>query len=416
MILVGFNLLTIALYLFPPVVRHYTNSILVVIYLLLSVLLIYRGLKKGFNRAYSIQVPNVLSKCKYLNFFLVFYSATLLFKYGYLMGLSPFDIQGMIARISIGIANPDLGYMMSLEEGISSVPWSVFFLISIINDFFFVIMFCSWKDLNKFSKVLIITFCVFEVFFWLGRGTNFGVITMITNILFSYLLVGDMGDWSKQKIKSTKTIIVIACAFIGSLMIFSYLMVGRTGGGDSDQSLENITTNQQIDYNNPIVKVLPEDMLASYYFIYSYCCQGYEALGKGMDGRVCFTWGMGNNPRLMSLALFLTGYDAMEDSYMTELDKSAGVDRFAAWHSAYLWWANDFTIPGTLLIIYLLSYLCGCSVSLSIFQNDFLSKVICVALSNMLLFLFANNTYLALTFYCSMFIFPYWYYTRLYNK
>ena len=82
-------------------------------------------------------------------------------------------------------------------------------------------------------------------------------------------------------------------------------MIARTGEGETDQSLKNIENAQQIDYDSFVVRNLPEGLIAPYYYIYSYTCQGYENLGKAMDCEHHWTLMMGNNPRLMSLSSFL---------------------------------------------------------------------------------------------------------------
>lgn len=416
--IIGVNIASLVLYLFPPVIKESTNRILVVIYLLISIFLMTKGLQAGINKAkHKNRIIEWHPTNVFLTFLLFFYVLTSPFRYGYLMGLPPFDFQGMISRIMIGIAEPALGYQLSLQEGISPVPWSVFFLISIINDFFFIIFFCSWKRLSSFKKIVVSLYVTLELLFWLGRGTNFGIITMITNALIAYFIVNYQKPQEERKRllggRTVKQMVVLIVAFSMSIFVFSYLIIARTGEGDTDQSLRNVERTQQIDYDGFIVRSLPDNWIAPYYFVYSYTCQGYNNLGKAMNCEIQWTRFWGNNPRLMSLSAFLLRYDPMNDSYMVELERDYGVDAYVSWHSAYLWWANDFTIPGALVIVYLIAFLCGYAIVLAIQSNDLLSQIMAVSLSNILIFMFANNTYLALMFYSFMFVFPYWLWTRV---
>jgi hypothetical protein len=58
-----------------------------------------------------------------------------------------------------------------------------------------------------------------------------------------------------------------------------------------------------------------------------------------------------------------------------------------------------------------MAYLFGFSWARSA-QGDFLSRIVFVIFGNMLLFLFANNTYLSTVLYSFMFLLPFWLFTR----
>ncbi len=411
--LVFTNVATIVLYLFPPIEQENHNVPFVAAYLLLSAFLIYVGLKRGLSlecespdKTFKVFTPTK----KFINFVFVFYSLTFLIKYGYLLGFSPLDIPGMVGRLLVGIADPQLGYKLVQEREVSSVHWSTFFLISLINQLFFVFVFVIWKNLSLLTKILGVLFIIIELFFWAGTGTGFGVITMFTNIVFVLMLV----QIPAQNKNGKRYAIAIGVLLVFAVVFFSYNINGRAGG-DSEVALNSLMNRFVFDEDSFILLILPESLWSSYYYIYSYVCQGYEALGCVMDLPMAWTAFCGNNPTLMSFVKFLFGYDAFADSYMVELEKTFDIDSLAVWHSAYLWWANDFTLWGTLIIVYLISYLCGYAFVLGFQKEDVLSRIVFVVLGNMILFLFANNTYLANVFYSFMFVFPYWLITRVFK-
>lgn len=413
-LLVFTNMATILLYLFPPIVQSNQNSLLVAIYLSLSVFLVFVGINKGiskgkklFNKKNRVFAPST----KIINFFYIFYGATFLLKYAFMLGLSPFDIPGMISRLAIGMADPSLGYSLVQDKGISSVNWSTFFLISILNQIFFVFSFVVWKKLNLIKKTLLVIFVLIELFYWIGTATNFGVIIMFTNVVFVLLLKPIPEGKRNERV----IIRSIAALLIFAIVFFAYNMSERSGG-DTEGALNSLKNQYQFREDSFILMILPESLWSSYYIIYSYVCQGYEALGCAMDLPITWTGFCGNNPALMSFAKFLTGYDAMLDSYMVKLEAAFNIDSLVAWHSAYLWWANDFTLIGALIIVFILSFFCGFSFVLGMGKGDMLSSIVFVVLANMLLFLFANNTYLSSVFYSFMFLFPYWFLTRVLNN
>ena len=145
--------------------------------------------------------------------------------------------------------------------------------------------------------------------------------------------------------------------------------------------------------------------------VVSYLCQGYYHTALAFDLEFESTWLLGSNPALLSLGSLL-GLDMWERTYMHRLEAAAGVDQFGSWHSAYTWYACDVSFYGVPGVLFLLAYLFGFSWAKSA-QGDFLSKIMFVMLGNMLLYLFANNTYLSTVFYSFMFLVPFWIVTRL---
>ena len=409
-IILGFNIFTIILYLFPPIIKQHHNEVLVIIYLTSSILLIFLGFKFGrlhaSNKMISPKKWFFYWSEKKMNILLFIYIITFLLKYSYNMGLSPFDINGMVSRLLIGIAEPNIGYALARNRGISPVPWSVYFIISVLIQFFFIIGFCAWRNLRYYQKVILIIFVLLELFFWMGTATAFGIICIITNILIVFLMI-------QKKRNSKRNIIVITFLFSIAIVFFSYNIIGRTGKGSADTALSTIEMQNSLNKEQSILKYLPESTWSTYYYIYSYTCQGYEHLGLAMNLEPTWTYFVGNNPHLMSLSNFLTGYDPMEDSYMKKLETNYRIDSYMVWHSQYLWWANDFSIIGALIVVFFISYFGAYSLYLYLKTGDFLSQVVSVVFLNLLLFLFANTTYLTYHFYSFMLIFPFWLFTRV---
>lgn len=412
LILLIFNGITIILFANPPVVTNSINRLLTLLYLISGLLLIYNGLKSGYSKASNKYSPDYRFNFndKLLSYFFLFYIITLPVKYGYSLGYSPFDISGMISRLAIGIANPALGY--SLKGAATSVPWSVYFIITAIGQFFFTISFCKWKLLTLFYKLLVIMLAIIEVLFWLGIGTSFGVVMLLTNMIFSLLASIDINNKTHKKI-NRKLLTFLLCALTASMLVFSRNIIGRTGGGDSSSTLAEASRIYDIDYDNLIVKHLPQGVLGPYIYTYSYLCQGYENLGLAFNCDFTWTRFVGSTKATMYLSEWVFNYDAMEDSYLRELEKMYNIDPLISWHSAYTWFANDFTFAGALLLIYLIAYCCGFSLSLSVRNKDLISMIVFVVFANTILFIFANTNYLTNCFNSFLFVFPYWVITRL---
>ncbi len=412
LILLLFNGITILFFAYPPVVTDHVNRGTVLIYLMVGLVLIALGLKNGYKKAMIRHVSGFkinITK-KFISLILPFYIITLPIKYGFSLGIPPYDILGIITRISIGIANPSLGYYLN-SVAVATIPWSIYFIVNAVGQFFFTIYFCRWQYLSRTYKISVLVLVVIEIFFWFGIGTSFGVVMLVTNFLFSYIISSKL-DKRVNKLSHKKIIIFLLAGIMGSMYVFSRNIVGRTGGGDSATTLAEVSRTYTINENNIIVANLPDDALGTYIYSYAYLCQGYEHLGLAFNCEFTWTRFVGSCKSLMYLSEWLLKYDPMKDSYMDELEKRYKVDPLVNWHSAYTWMANDFTFIGALISFYIIAFLCGYSLFLSVNYNDLVSMIVCVVFANTILFIFANTNYLTNCFNSFMFVFPYWIFTR----
>ncbi|TWR28004.1 hypothetical protein FPZ42_01950 [Mucilaginibacter achroorhodeus] len=162
---------------------------------------------------------------------------------------------------------------------------------------------------------------------------------------------------------------------------------------------------------SPVFAVIPQPLHDTYMYMVSYLTQGYYHTCLAFDLDYRSTFFMGNNPAIIEFAKIFN-VDVWPNTYMFRL-REKGVDPLVNWHSAYTWFASDFTFVGVPFIMLFLGYCFGASWSYTIIHNDFLSKIIFIAVGNILLLTFANNTYLSSIFYMIMWVGPLWYFTRI---
>ena len=323
----------------------------------------------------------------------------------------PFDIPALINRIMVGVLDPHAGRFFS-HNGIRTMPWTIYFLISIIDSIFFIISFVKWKEHSNRIKFLIIILAIFELFFWRGTGTNFGSFMMITSILFTVIASSKVYFIEKKQVYKYIFFCIFLCVVM--LIIFSSNMEGRVGGDFNNlDSLDPFKDTQVfIDENHFIYQYLPYRLQQLFTLVFSYLTQGYTFLEYIYT--LNFHWGMGwgNNPGAQSFATDFLGFNPEINSYQLQIEQMYGVDRNIYWHSCYLWLANDFTILGIPIVIFYISKLCSYALIMYMTTKDVISGIIFVIFSTMLLFLFANNNYISTMFYSLFFIFPYWYFKK----
>ena len=410
LIIVGFNLFTIILYATAPLdYSSSANFVLSIIYLLASCALMNYGFKAGEARSYNPHrienEPFYDTSDKILNFVFVFYTLSFLIKYAYHLRFSPLDVRGMFSYLALGVVDQNWAYYTSISDNRPwTVSWSIYFLISIVNQIFFIFAFLTIGRQKKIQKVLLIFFVILELFYWVGRATNFGVIALVLGF-FVTRLVNSGHDANFNFKKIARLLLLGFILFVAAVFSFGSTMDSRTGGADATGGFSMT--------KGGIFDILPEQFWSPYFYVVSYLCQGYYHLSLAFDiPHGDWTFGFGNNPSLMSLCNFIFGTNLMDHSYMHSLELTRGVDEYVVWHSAYMWWANDFSIIGALVVVYIISYFAGFSFKLSSTCNDLLSKIVCTVTSCMLIMMFANNTYLSNVFYSFMFLFPIWFFTR----
>ena len=188
-IVIAFNLFTLLIFLSAPIIWKTNNLIIFFCFSLICQLMIILGYILGYNKYFKKNSLNpIIAKLttKNINFIFIAYFLTFLIKYAYLLRFDVLDIKGMVKFLLIGIADPQAGYHLAIESSRPyTVSWSIYFFTSIINQVFFISGFILWRDINRVKKIIFVLFLFIEIFYWMGRGTNFGVIAMITTLGFS---------------------------------------------------------------------------------------------------------------------------------------------------------------------------------------------------------------------------------------
>ncbi|HTM66063.1 MAG TPA: O-antigen polymerase [Flavipsychrobacter sp.] len=407
----GFNLFTIVIFITAPYDWSRSDPNVTVLYLLLNMAFIYAGYRlgsgAGSRRNIKLNVPFKIPNAKITSFLFIFYSLTFLIKYAYLTRFPFYDIKGMISYLSLGFFDPQLAYNLSVYDSRSfTVSWILFTFISIFNQLFFIFGFISWKSLKPFLRILLIFFVSIEVFYWLGRATAFGIISLITTLVLCIIS-------QRKSIKiSFRSMVGIIVVFAFSILFFGSLKQGRSG--TVNLNLQNFDQgNASVLYNHYVLGFIPDDLTITYMYSVSYLAQGYYHLGLAMkNAPFSSTFMLGNNPALISIADNV-GIHLWDRTYIHWLQVNCGIDEMAKWHSAYLWFANDVSFLGVPFILFIIAYFSGYARAFALKHNDLMSKVVFVLTMSVLLYLFANNTFLYQYFYSFTFVVSIWYFTRV---
>lgn len=411
-VVIAFNLFTLGVFATAPIRWATENTGQLYLLVLVCQVMIVLGFNSGRHtgqRSLPERALVLSSGERLFNVLLAIYAITFLVNYAYLLRYSLFDVVGMINTLWAGVQDPALGRALALAPTTPQrIPWSVYFAISVFNQIFFIAGFLQWKTLNSAQKAGFAIFVCIELFYWIGRGTAYGVIALITTGLFASML------WTRKTRPTASrrfaSLLAATVLMAGAVAFFSYLLYARSGNVERDvETFETDFGNSTLVPGHPTLGVVPEPLHPTYLNTVSYLAQGYFNTSLAFDLPFRPTYFLCNNPSVKDMAS-VVGLDFWEDSYIHRLG-GKGVDEYMYWHSAYTWYANDVSFYGVPFVLFLLGYFFGFSWSRSL-RGDFLSKVVFVIFGNMLLFLFANNTFLSCVFYSFIFIVPYWLLTR----
>ena len=413
---VGFNLFTLLVFATAPVQWDTPNLAKLYLYVCLCQLLILIGFQLGHRKGLQEDATRLLtlsSGDKLTNRLFTFYICTFVVGYAYRMDLSPLDIGGMFSRLLGGVIDRRFGYTTALDHPYYGGPvrWIVYFAISIFNQLFFAVGFVQWRRLTATRKLLFAILVCLELFYWVGRGTAFGVVAMATTFWFSSMLWVRRSD-HRSISASLGRFLLVFLLFLGAVAFFSHNLYSRSDY--LERRPERYEFGKSPVNSDAIVfSIVPESLQSTYMNVVSYFGQGYYHTCLAFDLDFKSTWFLGSNPALISLAA-VVGIDVWDDTYMHRLFQIDGIDEFGLWHSAYTWFASDVSFYGVPFVLTSIAYLFGFSWAKSV-RGDFLSKIVFIVLGNVLLFLFANNSYLSSVFYSFMFVFPFWLYTRVWR-
>lgn len=289
----------------------------------------------------------ILNMLKYTLFLNLIFTVLLALIYSNTSSLS-----GLINKMIQGLFAPSEAYYMkdtSSRSGSIIVwfsllysPW--LYITKVLGLYYF-------KELKLYQKILYISALVVEVMRWLAVGTNKGLFDIVVLLLFYYILLRMklLSDDEERTNKLKKTLrrifLVVTISAVAFFMFFGTAISARVGGAYHEEYFSSFPYNQ-----------LPVGLRFFVEKFDSYLTQGYKNFILIVQNcEFKWTFGIGNSRFLMQIFNSLFGIDLTSRTYPYQL-ASFGVDPLASWHTAYGWFASDFTIIGIIPFMFFVGY------------------------------------------------------------
>lgn len=399
-IIAGANLFTVLLLLVSPFNYVYGNIEMSFNYVLLNIFCLVLGylvsvalLSKFTYR--HVKVYDFKNEVYLFKYLLIIFTVTFILRYSFLLKYPFHDINSIVNEILLGIASPEYGYQSMINSTRSQpYPWSVYVVLSVLHTLFFISGALLWKKIPNSYRFFYSLYIVIECLFWYSRGTNFGVISLLTLLAMAYLV-----NIQRLKFKSFIYFFIFFCLMI---LIFSFIMAGRMGESSNIDLSTAAPPYTTINYDSYILKLAPDFTHPFILLIFAYLTQGYYYLSFGFDLEYKFSFFLNQNPEIFNIGKIF-GLDFSNYSMVNRLSE-IGIDPRVQWHSAYLWLASDYSFFFTPLYILVLGFGLGSSWILATRYQDYVFKIMFIILSGSAFFLFANNNFIAQYFYTVLFV------------
>lgn len=399
-ILASFNLITLVLFLIAPFEWNLNSN--EIILLLLLVILSIGSLCLGYNQGFKFKInkdPYINIKAlKWFKYSVIIKLVWLIPIYTSQLNLDLFDVNGLVTNIALGLTDFGEGYRNRLELQQLYVEQKLNLVIFILNRILIAVQYMViplgivlWKELSKIYKFLLISFIIVDVLFWLGIGTNIGIITNILTVFF--LFVGTARNVIKNK---RRVAIGSLIGIISVLTVFIILVSSRTSSNRYIYTAEQ--GKSSINRQSPILEIFPDNTHSFLLSFFSYLTQGYQhtALSFKYNFETCY--GLGNNWTTLGLSPHFTNDNLYYKTYIWKLKKE-GIDPYINWHSAYTWFANDVSFFLVPLVTFLWGFLLNIFWTRTLVLNNPLAPALFCLVMIEVFFFFANNYILSFHFF-----------------
>lgn len=394
-----------SLYLLGPIGWKLHNFVPFVFFLFTYHLSFAFGYMQAIERAKISKI--IISEAKlvkylkvlvYINFAFTFVAA---FRYA---NLSTLSIKALYQAVLYGIYFAGDAYKEA-HESKAIVGGSLFPMIHVLLSPILISVYpLALYYFHKLSKVhlfVVVLTLLFEIARWLAIGTNKGVFDIVLYTLAIFFLKYLEGrrriHFSLSRNNIIRTSLVLLLIY-GALSLFGSNISSRTG---RERVIDIIGVSSNANYrpNSIFTFFGNESFKVTIFSLDSYLTQGYYAMSRAITEPFSSTYGIGHSVFLLSNIQ----PDVMERSYQAKLEPY-GIDRWVNWHSVYVWWANDVSFWGVIIVMFIWGYYLGALYKDIRYTRNPVSIVLFTLMFIWLFYSSANNQIMAFPFQAMAFI------------
>lgn len=288
----------------------------------------------------------------------------------------------LIGNLYESILSPGAAYASTASENIGSGSiWTqLATLASPVVLAVDVIGLVFWRYVSVLTRGLLVTDLFLQASLSALRGQNFGLFRVAAVVAAVLIINRQIEGRRRLNARSRRRLWLLSL-----VAITSFVLTTTDRFRDTQPSTVGAL---RVDYETPVVAILPGAVKLPFVLICSYVSQGYYGFSRVMGHGLQSTWGVGTSVFLMeytdSFSTDPIWHRTLQYRIRHEWDDTAN------WHTAYTWIANDVGVVGVIPVMVFLGWIV-CRVFTRV---EHLSLVACVLLPMVLLgiaFLPANT-------------------------
>lgn len=395
-----FNFFTLLLYFFGAYNYTYRNTVFLILFFLIANTMMYLGFAYGTQRApidYDDRPLFPISKFISLLFwislvmcvpkFIIYtgfynFSATRVIQsaLGFFQEAS---IDSYLARNTMQNAAGIWRYINYINVLCGPFMWAY----NILGLYY-------WKQLSTGKKIGSIFIWGIYLLSYVCTSTNVGFFDFFLTLMIVLIIKNwkKNADGTNVRRKKGRIIIISIAVFYLLGFIFSFIMLGRSGGNELSYLRAVRVAGEFCQYrrDNMISQILPPAYRSLFAYLTRYLGQPYNALALSFDVNYVPSFGVGYSWFLMdNLGPLKTA--AWSSTYNKAIENAFGYGYYANWHTAYLWFANDVSHIGVPILFFFLFSYCGRHWRRFWETNDMMSFLTFMLFVKMMIYMSANN-------------------------
>lgn len=398
-----FSIFTIVLYQFGVFQFYYINSFLLYLFLFLTHICMYFGFCLGLKVKveYTPKLSKAESEKIFKKFFLMITVITLLFFIPKLLiygRATDLNIIGVFQRAVQSFTDAHAAY--SYKEEITTITgiWKIINLILVVLEFlmwaFIPLTVLFWKKVSRFVKAFFIIYAGSIILRYLSTGTNFGIfyllLSVISPIIIKNIMFKSQKNKCRKKGKNIKNCLILILAIMIFLNIFNMIMKSRIGTGYSN-FFSSYAIPITINTNSIFWKLTPDIFRPLICSLTAYIGQGYQGLAILLKLDFSSTYGFGYSRFLMDNINEIFNINLWERTYLYKGYVQFLWDYNNSWQTAYAWFANDISIWGVPIVIFVLFFIWGIAWKDFVVNGNIFAFLQFILYISFIAFISANN-------------------------
>lgn len=266
-----------------------------------------------------------------------------------------------------------------------------------------------FKRLSNKYKFLSILNIIMVLGVKLIGGANEGIFDVITYIIVALFIKSQIRNKSQGTTERHKNrILVISVSILLIVLAFNFFTKNineRTGGTFAFPTIgENYYTP-----NAKIFKYVPKFLHETLTYLTVYLCEGYYGFSLTTMVDWVPNFGIGYSSWIRNNLSDIFDVDLFRYSYQVRVEEQFGWGALRNWHSAYTFWANDFSHLGVIIIMFFFGFLIAKIYYDAIENENSIAMILLTLMIMFIQYLPANNKVFIqpaslLTFWGSMFL------------